>query len=136
VTETAGPIELDGGSTAFWEGLERGRLIVSLCRSCGRQLFPPIGTCTHCGSANVIGQEVSGDGTVYSWATVHMPLDASFADQVPYTVVVVELAGGARMFGRLRDDGRGGLEAGAPVRFEPVRIGGRAVPGFRLASDR
>jgi uncharacterized OB-fold protein len=66
---------------------------------------------------------------------VHLPLDPAFADQVPYTVVVVELAGGARLFGRLLDDDPRGLAAGAPVSFEPVRIGGRSIPGFHLMRE-
>jgi uncharacterized OB-fold protein len=83
----------------------------------------------------VVSEEHTGEGIVYSWATVHLPLDPSFADQVPYTVVVVELTGGARLFGRLLDHDPRRLTAGAPVAFEPVRIGGRTVPGFHLARE-
>jgi hypothetical protein len=132
----AGPfeaLETDADSAPFWEGLAAGRLVVSRCRACGRQLFPPIGTCSRCGSASVVSEEAAGEGTVYSWATVHMPLASDFVEQVPYTVVVVELDEGARVFGRLLGEDAAGLCAGASVRFEPAVIGGRPVPGFRLA---
>lgn len=132
MSEAFETLEVDAVSAPFWEGLAEGRLIVSRCRSCGRQLFPPIGSCSGCGSVAVVSEQVSGAGAVYSWATVHIPLAADTSDPVPYTVVVVELDGGARIFGRLLEMDAARLSAGARVSFEPAVIGGRAAPGFRL----
>jgi uncharacterized OB-fold protein len=126
------PPESDGGGLPFWDGLKEGRLVVSRCRACGRRSFPPIATCPHCGAAEVEAADAAGGGAIYSWATVHMPLAAEFASQAPYTIVVVDLDEGARVFGRLLGSAAG-LAAGAPVRFEPYRDGGRSLPGFRLA---
>jgi uncharacterized protein len=127
------PPDSDGSGLEFWRGLADGRLVLSLCRTCGRRRFPPIATCSHCGSSAVVSAEAAGGGTVYSWATIHMALALEFASQTPYTVVVVDLDEGARVFGRLLGDPGGDL-AGAAVRFEPYEDRGRALPGFRLAA--
>ena len=39
----------------------------------------------------------SGEGTIYSFSTVYRPPSAEFKDDVPYTVVLVELSEGPRM---------------------------------------
>ena len=127
------PPESDGSGLEFWQGLSDGRLVLSLCRTCGQRRFPPIESCSHCGSQAVVAADAGGGGTVYSWATVHMPLAPEFASQAPYTVVVVDLDEGARVFGRLLGEPGGDL-AGAAVRFEPYEDHGRALPGFRLAA--
>ena len=128
------PAEIDPDSRDFWDGVTRGRLVVSRCRACGHQLFPPIASCVNCGSRDLEPLEVSGDGEIYSWATVHVALSDAFADEVPYTVVVVELSGGGRLFGRLLEDEPVTPVAGATVRFETYWVDGRWLPGFRLAS--
>jgi uncharacterized OB-fold protein len=127
------PAEIDADSRAFWDGVARGRLVVSRCRACGHQLFPPIASCANCGSRELEPLEVSGDGEIYSWATVHLPLSPEFADEVPYTVVVVQLSGGGRLFGRLLDHDSASPVAGAGVQFETYWVDGRALPGFRIA---
>lgn len=127
------PAEIDSDSRAFWDGVARGRLVVSHCRACGHQLFPPIASCANCGSRELEPLEVSGDGEIYSWARVHLPLSDAFVDDVPYTVVVVDISGGGRLFGRLLDDEQVTPVAGAAVRYETYWVGGRALPGFRLA---
>jgi len=126
------PPESDGSGLEFWRGLSDGRLVLSLCRACGRRRFPPIATCSHCGSSSVVAAEAAGGGQIYSWATIHMALAPEFASQTPYTVVAVDLDEGARVFGRLLGDPGEGL-AGAAVRFEPYEDHGRALLGFRLA---
>ena len=125
--------DTDSSSAAFWEGMAEGRLVVSRCRSCGSRLFPAIATCARCGSADLEAEQAGGEGTIYSWATVHMALAAEFADEVPYTIVAVDLAEGGRMFGRLLAQGAAPvIAAGARVRFESYEVAGRALPGFRM----
>jgi uncharacterized protein len=122
----------DADSAPFWDGLEKGELRIPECRACGRQFFPPIPSCPRCGAAGPELRVVSGTGRVYSWVTIHLTLDPEFADDVPYTIVAVELDGGGRMLGRLIGDG---LPAGeAEVAFAPYRSGDQLLPGFRLRS--
>jgi uncharacterized OB-fold protein len=53
-------------------------------------------------------------GTLYSWVVVHRTVDPVFAAGVPYTIALIELAGGARLALRLKD-GLEGLTAGEMI---------------------
>lgn len=123
----------DATTGPFWFALRAGCLVVPRCDTCHRYSFPPMGSCPHCGGPSTTLARVSGRGTIYSWATVHVPLSPEFVDDVPYTVVVVELREGPRVFGRLV--GGQGPEAGADVEFTPVGDGNATVPGFRPAAN-
>lgn len=125
------PPTIDGASANFWASLGQGRLVVPLCNACGRHSFPPMPSCPRCGSLDVSQDEVSGEGTIYSWATVHIALNPAFEPDVPYTVLVVDLQEGGRLMGRFLDSDRA-PEAGAPVRLETYHIDGLTLPGFRL----
>lgn len=129
----SGPMPMiDADSAAFWAGLEKGVLRIPECRSCRRRFFPAIPSCPHCGAADPALRIASGLGHVYSWVTVHHTLAPEFADEVPYTVLAVDLDGGGRMLGRLV--GNGTPESDAEVRFAPYRSGRQVLPGFRLRS--
>jgi uncharacterized OB-fold protein len=128
----APPPDVDATSAEFWHGLERGELLLSRCESCTRAFFPPMPSCPGCGSESLRSFRGSGRGTLYSWVVVHVALDAAFADDVPYTVVAVDLEEGGRMLGRLCTPG--GLVAGAAMTFEPFIRDGVRLPGFRVAA--
>jgi uncharacterized protein len=120
----------DADSTPFWEALADGRLQLTRCGSCGTASFPPIPSCPRCAADTVVPVEASGSGRVYSWATIHIALDPTFADDVPYTIVAVDLEDGPRMLGRLLDRD-GPPAAGLAVRLVPYRVDGNVLPGFR-----
>jgi uncharacterized OB-fold protein len=122
--------QIDPLSADFWAGIEDGELRIVHCENCGRDSFPAIGSCPHCGSERTVSTAASGHGTVYSWVTIHIALDPAFADDVPYSVVVVDLEEGGRAIGRLI-----GTEAptpGARVVFEIFRRGEVALPAFSV----
>jgi uncharacterized protein len=122
----------DGASSEFWAALGQGRLVVPYCHACGRHSFPPMPSCPRCGSLDVSQDEVSGEGTIYSWATVHIALNPTFEPDVPYTVLVVELREGGRLMGRFLE-ADAAPEAGVAVRLHPYRVDGITLPGFRIA---
>ena len=121
----------DVASAGFWSALAEGRLVIPRCDTCGRHSFPPMPSCPLCGSRHVSPDEVSGEGTIYSWATVHIALSPAFEADVPYTVLVVDLCEGGRLIGRFLD-GDAQPQAGASVRIQPYRVGEIVLPGFRL----
>jgi uncharacterized OB-fold protein len=123
---------IDVASAGFWSALADGRLVVPRCNACGRHSFPPMPSCPRYGSRDVTPDEVSGVGTIYSWATVHIALSPAFEADVPYTVLVVDLREGGRLMGRFLE-GDAPPEAGAEVRLAPYRVGEICLPGFRLA---
>jgi hypothetical protein len=124
--------EPDADSSWFWEALTRDELLVPECRCCGRRFFPPLPCCPYCASTDVVPAHASGRGDVYSWVTIHVALDPAFADDVPYTILAVDLEGGGRMMGRLLDGVGADVHAGAPVLLTPYRVSELVLPGFQL----
>lgn len=58
--------------------------------------------CTACGSEGFGWTEASGAATLHSWTVLHHAFDPAFAREVPYTVVIVDLAEGPRLMARLQ----------------------------------
>ena len=87
----------------FWEGIDRGVLRVPRCETCGAYRWPPRPRCVTCGGVAFTWTEVAAEGTLYSWTTVGRAFLPDFAEQVPYTVGIVELthAKPIRMVGRV-----------------------------------
>jgi uncharacterized OB-fold protein len=103
---------VDDDTRAYWAGLGRGELLLQHCRDCGHVQFYQRALCGRCLGASVEHRPASGRGAIYSFSTVYRAPSAEFKDDVPYTVVLVELAEGPRMISTL---------VGAPP--ETVRIG-------------
>jgi uncharacterized protein len=119
----------DADGRPFWDALAEGRLLVPNCLSCGRSFFPPMPSCPRCAATTLALEESPGIGRVYSWVTVRIALDPAFTDDVPYSVVAVDLAEGARILGRFVGNSTL-LEPGLAVRIAPYRMDGLTVPGF------
>ena len=91
----------DAAGAPFWASCARHELTVQTCSSCGSRRHPPRPMCPRCRSFSSSFEPASGRGTVWSWVVAHQPVLAAFAEDVPYTVAVVELEEGVRMIGRL-----------------------------------
>ena len=76
------------------------RVKVYKCYKCGNVQAPPAYLCGSCKSCNLEETEVSGEGVLYTYSTVHIPL-ASLESEAPYTIAIVDLEGGCRITGRL-----------------------------------
>jgi uncharacterized protein len=121
----------DADSRWWWDALDAGRVMLPRCGACERYFFPPQPTCPYCSSSTWQAVESRGLGQVYSWVVIHVALDPAFADDVPYTILAVELDEGVRMFGRLREE----TTVDAGMRTEPYfyHAGGRTMLGFQPA---
>ena len=60
-------------------------------------------------------REIRPTGTLWSYAVYHRAMNPRFKDQIPYTVALIELDDGPRMYGRLVN-AAGKVEPGSPVR--------------------
>ena len=85
----------------YWDGLQAGQLRVQRCGSCGQLRHYPRPMCPACQSFEVDWVVLAGHGTVHSWTRPHQSALPGFADQVPYTLVTVDMAEGVRLLGRL-----------------------------------
>jgi uncharacterized protein len=93
-------IAADIDSQAFFDGLDRGEVLVQHCPSCGRHQFPARVVCVRCGARGVEWSRIDGGGTLYAFTVTHRPPEAAFADLVPYAVGLVDLVEGVRVMAR------------------------------------
>lgn len=86
------------GPDVVYEGhLKDGRFMIQRCQGCGAHIFYPRLLCPTCGHPELDWVTASGDGTVYA-VTIPRPRGATGA---PHNVVLVDLAEGPRMMGRV-----------------------------------
>jgi uncharacterized OB-fold protein len=99
-------------SKPFWDGLKDRRVMLQTCDNCGLIRHYPRPVCDYCYSMEVNWTEASGRGAVYSWTQTHHPFHDGFRGEVPYILVMVDLAEGVRIQSQLID-----------AKFEDVRVG-------------
>lgn len=121
----------------FWAACDAGRLTMSRCAACGHLFHFPRPFCIECGSEDVALETMSGEGRIFSLTSVAMSFYGStWQDQVPYTVVLVDLDEGPRMASRLIGADHGEARIGERVRVVFPEIEGRKLPFFeRVAQD-
>ena len=87
----------------FWEGCKEHKLEIQRCKKCGKLRWPAAFLCPDCLSSETEMQEMSGEGTLYSYVTFQKAFHPSVQDKVPYTVGVVEMEGGVRIISNIVD---------------------------------
>lgn len=92
------------------------------CPICGKLQAPPVYFCKFCKSEKLEQTEVPGEGILYTYSTVHVPI-AGLENEAPYTVAIVELNGGCRVTGRLVKSSSDKLSIGTPVELVDFRDG-------------
>jgi uncharacterized OB-fold protein len=75
----------------FYAHARQHRLVVRMCAACGLLRYPPTHACPWCMDLGWTWQEVSGQGTIYSYETVVHAIQPGFKEWTPYAVVLVEL---------------------------------------------
>jgi uncharacterized OB-fold protein len=94
-TLTCGPLmprklpALNADNRAFWQGGERGELLVHRCAACSRYFHPPAPLCPLCASFDVAPEAVSGKGKVLSYTINYQAWAPDL--EVPYVVAIIEL---------------------------------------------
>jgi uncharacterized OB-fold protein len=106
----------------FFEAAGRNELRVQRCTACGSHRFPPRAICSDCLSTESEWVPVSGRGEVFSFNVMHQVYHPGFAGEVPYAVVVVKLAEGAKMISNLVGVAPADIRIGMPVRVVFERI--------------
>ena len=106
----------------YWDGLQAGKLMLQRCADCGKIRHYPRPVCDACFSMKVDWVQASGRGTIYSWTISHHPFHPGFKEELPFTLVTVDLEEGVRLNAQARGLGGDELRIGQPVRigFEPA----------------
>lgn len=79
----------------WWEGVERGEVLIQKCAGCGKLRHPPRPMCPECQSTKWAGQKASGRGTVYSYTVLHYPKFPGY--EFPLACGLIELEEGTRL---------------------------------------
>jgi uncharacterized OB-fold protein len=118
------PLPLPDPDTAFfWEATAQQKLKILRCQDCKTYIHYPKPSCWNCAGSNLIPEEVSGRGTVYSYTVTQQPVPGY---EPPFAVVIVELdeQRGLRMVSNIVD-----------VPPEDVRIGMPVQVTFQQVAD-
>lgn len=116
-------------SAELWEAWSGGRLCLQGCEACGALQHPPGQVCSTCHSTALRLVDVDDDCVLVTWSTVHRAPAPVFAADVPYTVAIVSVDGGALVQARVT----AGVAAdefapGQPMRLALADVAGRIVP--------
>lgn len=108
----------------FFDAAARHELVVQRCTQCGTHRFPARPICSQCLGSTAEWVQVSGRGEVFSFNVMHQVYHPGFAAEVPYAVVVIKLAEGAKLTSNL---------VGVPA--HEVRIGMPVTVVFERLTD-
>ncbi len=108
--------KIDERNRPHWDGAREGRLMVQACSDCGALRYPFAKLCPECHGTNSNWQQASGKGTVWSWCVFHRAYFKGFESELPYSVVLVELEEGLKIYSNLVGVSNVNLRVGMPVR--------------------
>ncbi len=95
MTESLRPLPVPTPETQhFWDGTKAEQLLLQRCSACELVYFPPRPFCPGCSCREVIVEQASGHGVLYSYVINH---GRHPAFDGPYSIAVVQLDEGPRM---------------------------------------
>lgn len=100
---------------------QRYKLTGEVCLKCGAKLFPPRDVCPECSQPAYEPFTFSGEGKVYSYATMYQA-PSGYQEFVPYTVALVRLEEGPLVTAQLADVDADEVEIGMPVEMVTRKI--------------
>jgi len=117
----------------YWNAARDKRLVVQCCQGCGHLQFFPRPFCLKCASERIDWQEVTGEGTIYTFTINHRAPNAFMKERLPYAVAIVDLDEGVRMMANIVNSDLAAIEIGKRVKVVFERVSGEIVlPQFEL----
>jgi uncharacterized OB-fold protein len=92
-----------------------------------------LATCPKCAARDVRLAPAAASGSLYSWTVVHLSADPVYRADVPYTVGLVILDDGTRLYGRVDGVEPAELRDGLRVRVVVGRVDGQPTWTFEAA---
>ena len=89
----------------FWEGAERGKLVLPHCVRTGAAFWPPGPISPFAENSTVEWREVPKEGRVRAVAVYHRSFLKAFEALVPYGIAQVEIVDGVRLNAHVSDAG-------------------------------
>jgi uncharacterized OB-fold protein len=100
----------------FWEGCEKGQLLIQRCTACQTLRHPPAPVCIQCHSFDWDTLQASGRASLYSFVVMHYPEVAPF--DYPNPIGLIELEEGVRLIAGLVGIEREQLQIGQRLQVE------------------
>lgn len=110
----------------YWQAARAGRLLLKLCRACGKSHYYPRPLCPFCMSSDTEWREASGQGSIYSWSVERRATP-------PYAIAFVALAEGPTLLTNIVDCNLDALAIGQQVTLAFETRDEQPVPVFRPA---
>ena len=98
----------------FYKFLQQGKLMAGICQKCTKIHMPPRPFCDKCGSQLFSWVNISGKGKLVTYTVINIT-PQEFQDLTPYTIGIVEFAGGLRIPGMIQDVTQEQLKIGMPL---------------------
>ncbi|WP_213453193.1 Zn-ribbon domain-containing OB-fold protein [Rhizomonospora bruguierae] len=114
MTQRPTPV-LRGEERAYFDRARERELVYQRCRTCDATQWYPRVVCIRCSGTDLELTAASGNGTIHSFTTLYRAGHPSRAADVPYTMVLVDLVEGVRVFGELVDVPPAAARIGLPV---------------------
>ena len=113
------------------EALKQNKLLGLKCRSCGAVTIPPKMVCRQCAGPDMDIIELKGSGKIRTFTTVFVASEGR-EDEVPYTIVIVELDDGPWIMGNL--EGTDAATASMELVGKKVTMGHNVFPGDKYSA--
>lgn len=117
----------------YWDALKSGRLTYQCCNGCAHAWLPARAECPGCLGTDWAWKQATGRARLISWVVYHIAYHASFAKRLPYTVAVVELQEGPRLFSNIVGADPSTLTIDMPLQMRIEDEGELAVARFTPA---
>ena len=115
----------------FWDGCAQHRLMLPTCVACDQPHLPPGPVCPFCFGDALDWRPSKGLGTISTFTVVYKAWFPSFAADIPYNAVQVELDEGPRLASAVLDAGPGDVSIGDRVSVVYVTRGSMTLPYFK-----
>jgi uncharacterized OB-fold protein len=113
------------------EALKQNKLLGLKCNACGAITVPPKMVCRQCAGTDLEIVQLKGSGKIRTFTTVFVAAEGR-EDEVPYTIVMVELDEGPWIMGNL--DGINPKEASMELIGKKVKMGHMVFPGDKYSA--
>jgi uncharacterized OB-fold protein len=115
----------------LWQGCAEGKLRLPYCSQCEACFYYPRLWCPQCFNQDLSWQDVSGKGKVYSFSVIHQSPLASYQQDVPYVLAIIELAEGPRMMTNVVNCEVDAVSVDMPVEVTFETRGDMSIPQFQ-----
>jgi len=119
---------------AFWDGCAQGGLKYQTCDRCGEVQVVPRTLCSSCHHTGLSWSESEGVGEIVSYTTVMRAPLPQFKEDVPYVIVLVDMAEGFRLMANVKGD-TSHLAIGTSVRVGFSECSGVTFPHVEVVDE-